>query len=315
MTSQPSSASRQVRQQQLIARSLAHVETHLAQPLDAALLADLAAMSRHHFHRVFFAHLGLGVGEYITWRRLQRACALLSSGSEPVADIAWAVGYDSAQALAKAMRRVLDATPTQVRRGHAAAWTRLLQPHRLLDEHFNNERNDPMQPDRIATLPEGLIALTATARGMVGHNLSRAAQQAFAELFTAIGQADLMDQVCSCIALCPDDPKGPDDPNCRYVGGVVFGLHLATMQGQCAQPALPLDGSLAWWPLVAGRHAVFSHIGPYTTLHETWRRIYRDWLPDSGETLRDTPPLELVMNSPANTPPEQLHTEIWIPVA
>ena len=43
------------------------------------------------------------------------------------------------------------------------------------------------------------------------------------------------------------------------------------------------------------------------------------WTPFHGryptrEELRDTPPLELVMNSPTDTPPEQLHTEIWIPI-
>lgn len=302
------------RQQHLIARALAHVERHLAQPLDAGRLADQAAMSRHHFHRVFHAHLGLSVGEYITWRRLQRACALLASGHEPVADIAWAVGYESAQALAKAMRRELDATPTQVRRGHTAAWTRLLAPSRLLGRAHPNERDDSMQVTRFSELPNGLVALTATARGMVGRSLNRAAQQAFGELIPAVTKAGVMDQVRSCIALCPDDALGPDDPACRYVAGVVFGAELASASGPCGQPAVPLTGTLAWWPVAAGRHAVFTHIGPYTTLHRSWDAIYRDWLPASGEQLRDVPPMELMLNSPADTPAAALHTEIWIPI-
>lgn len=314
MPSRTASADPTQRQQRLIARALAHVETHLAQPLDAGGLADQAAMSRHHFHRVFHAHLGLSVGEYITWRRLQRACALLASGHEPVADIAWAVGYESAQALAKAMRRELDATPTQVRRGHTAAWTRLLAPAQLLGIAHPNERDHTMQPTRFCELPDGLVALTATARGMVGRSMSRAAQQAFGELIPAVTKAGVMDQVRSCIALCPDDAQGPDDPACRYVAGVVFGLELASGSGQCSQPALPLSGTLAWWPVAAGRHAVFTHIGPYTMLHRSWDAIYRDWLPGSGEQLRDVPPMELMLNSPSNTAPEALRTEIWIPL-
>jgi AraC family transcriptional regulator len=303
------------RQWQLIGRALAHVESHLGEPLDAGVLADRAAMSRHHFHRVFQAHVGQSVAGYVTGRRLQRACAMLASGREPVADIAWAVGYESAQALAKAMRRELDATPSQVRRGHAVVWPHLLHPTRLRHPQPSHAEGElPMQPTRMTTLPTGLVALTTTARGMVGHTLERAAQQAFGELIPAVRLAGLMDQARSCIALSPDDPQGPDDPNCRYVAGLVFGYELARLQGQCTQPALALTGTLAWWPIADGPYAVFTHLGPYSTLYRSWTAIYRDWLPASGQQLRDVPPLELVLNSPADTPPEKLHTEIWVPV-
>lgn len=59
---------------------------------------------------------------------------------------------------------------------------------------------------------------------------------------------------------------------------------------------------------------MFTHRGPYTGLADTWAAIYQQWLPASGEGLRDAPPLELMVNSPRDTPPEQLHTEIWIPL-
>lgn len=176
-----------------------------------------------------------------------------------------------------------------------------------------------MDITRYAELPAGLVALTATARGMVNHSLSRAAQQAFGELMPAIAQAGLMPRAWSWIALCPDDPQGPDDPQCRYVAGVVFGYAMSAGvdqdPGRCEQPEVPLSGTLAWQPLAPGRHAVFTHIGPYSGLHQLWTAIYRDWLPASGCTLRDAAPLELMLNSPADTPPEKLHTEIWLPVA
>ena len=55
-------------------------------------------------------------------------------------------------------------------------------------------------------------------------------------------------------------------------------------------------------------------LAPYTTLHQRWAATYRDWLPSSGESLRDAPPLALCINTPDTTPPEQLHTEIWLPL-
>lgn len=57
-----------------------------------------------------------------------------------------------------------------------------------------------------------------------------------------------------------------------------------------------------------------AHVGPCSTLHERWAEVYRDWLPGSGQALRDAPPMELCRNSPADTPPERLHTELWLPI-
>lgn len=173
-----------------------------------------------------------------------------------------------------------------------------------------------MHVTRFATLPPGLRALTATARGMVDHTLTLAAQQAFGELMGALGPRGLIPQIASVISLCPDKPQGPHDPDCRYVAGAVFGHSLARQEGACAQPDVPLSGTLAWQDLAPGRYAVFTHTGPYTTLHQTWRAVYTEWLPHSGTPLRQgVPPLELCINTPDTTPPEQLHTEIWLPLA
>ena len=66
--------------------------------------------------------------------------------------------------------------------------------------------------------------------------------------------------------------------------------------------------------LSAGRCAVFLHKGPYQKLAETWRAAYRDWLPSSGQQLRDAPPYEVYLNDPRKTKPEDLLTEIHIPI-
>lgn len=171
-----------------------------------------------------------------------------------------------------------------------------------------------MQVTRFTTLPPGIHALTTTARGMVDNTMTRAAQSAFGELMAAVGPTGLMAQARSFISIVPDEPQGPDDPHCRYVAGIVFGHDMATGQGSCQQPEVPLSGTLAWQALDAGRYAVFTHIGPYTTLNQAWRAIYADWLPASGCTLRDAPPMELCINNPQTTPPEALHTEIWLPL-
>ncbi|KLU24096.1 hypothetical protein EOS_22025 [Caballeronia mineralivorans PML1(12)] len=99
-------------------------------------------------------------------------------------------------------------------------------------------------------------------------------------------------------------------PFCRRPG-----VRLFDGSGQCEQSdGLALCGTLNWQPVASGRYAVFTHVGPYTTLHQTWKAAYRDWLPSSGEQLRDEPPLEVNLNRPEVTPPEALRTEVWLPL-
>jgi AraC family transcriptional regulator len=174
-----------------------------------------------------------------------------------------------------------------------------------------------MQPARHVSLDPAapLEVLTATARGMIEHNFIRSAQRAQTELMTAVAGVGLLPDIRSRVGLFPDMPKAPNDAKCRYVAGVLFGHDLAAGRGTCQRPAIALTGSLAWTTLAPGRHAVFTHVGPYDTLHRSWQAIYHDWLPASGEVLRRAPPMEVSIDSPDDVPSADLRTEIWIPLA
>jgi AraC family transcriptional regulator len=230
-----------------------------------------------------------------------------------VLEVPLAVGCESAQALAKAVRREVDATPTEVRGGESRVWARLLEiPSSNLCTTLTG--GSMIQPTRIATLPEGHVALTATAHGMVDRTLTRAASAAFGELYPAIAGAQALGRARTWLAFSPDDPQGPDDPACRYVAGVLFDEALEATPGTATRPDIALRGSLEWWPIASGPAAVFLHRGPYDSLFRAWQAIYRDWLPASGCEPRDAPPFEVMMNDPQTTPAAELLTEIWIPL-
>jgi AraC family transcriptional regulator len=310
-----SSQAQPVRYLDLLSRAVAHIGEHLADPLDTEVLARQASMSPYHFHRLFRAYFGTTVAGYVTWRRLQRACDLLGRDDASVLDVALAVGYESAQALAKAMRRELDTTPTAVRAGTAPNWHQLFE-RRGTAGVLSNPPNDPqglaLKPQLIDT-PD-LWVLTATGRGMHNGDMTRAAEAGFAELLPATGRAGLSDRVKSCIAIFPDEPRHPNDEQARMWVGAIFDYALVDRSGSPARPHIDLHGSLAWRQLPAGRHAVFTHIGPYTELHRAWSAAYGQWLPATGYALRDTPPFEHYVNDPRQLPPQQWRTDIHLPL-
>ena len=54
--------------------------------------------------------------------------------------------------------------------------------------------------------------------------------------------------------------------------------------------------------------------GPYDNLQAVYDTIYGKYLPEMECTIRDEASAERYLNNPCDTPPEELLTEIYIPV-
>ena len=156
----------------------------------------------------------------------------------------------------------------------------------------------------IRTLPDQLV-LCATERGMVNKHMSAAAQKAFGRLQAGAAALGLMPNIRGALGISPDSPKAPADPDMRFVAAFVI---------DGVRPNLNAQLGLTWDTIVAGRWAVFRHVGPYETLWKSWQSIYGQWLPGSGHSLRPAAPLERYENEPTDVPPEQLITDIHVPI-
>ncbi|MGA2258900.1 MAG: GyrI-like domain-containing protein, partial [Thermoguttaceae bacterium] len=73
-------------------------------------------------------------------------------------------------------------------------------------------------------------------------------------------------------------------------------------------------GEIGVQALPGGEYAIVTHRGPYSTLADTSRRIFREWMPTSGRELRSGPCFEIYVNDPMATPPEDLVTLIHVPL-
>jgi AraC family transcriptional regulator len=156
----------------------------------------------------------------------------------------------------------------------------------------------------VKNLPDQAV-LCATERGMVNNYMSAAADKAFARLKAGAVALGAMPQVRGALGICPDIPKGPTDPDVRFIAAFVI------------DGALP-DGAalhgLTSETIATGRWAVFRHVGAYDTLWKTWQAIYGQWLPASGEVLRQAAPYERYETAPGEVPPEQHITDIHVPI-
>ncbi|MDF9815002.1 transcriptional regulator GlxA family with amidase domain [Streptomyces sp. SPB162] len=98
-----------------VAAAIAHIESHLADPLTVPGIARAAGVSHNHLTRLFRAATGDTVVAHIRRRRLERARHLLVESTLSIAAVAASVGIADLQAFNKACRRELGASPRAVR--------------------------------------------------------------------------------------------------------------------------------------------------------------------------------------------------------
>lgn len=272
-----------------------YIRTHLDEPLDRDALARLAGFSLPHFHRLFTAHVGESIGAYVRRARMERAAQRLLADEANITWLALDAGYETHSAFSKAFKQYFGVSPTEFRelKPKAAAY--------LIHRRFLFHRKEPlMQPMEIRTLPDWQVLYARATELMTSPAFQTANQEAFSQLFQRGGA--LMNQISHCVAIYPDEVE--IGKVARFDAGVVF--------ADDQMPPAP-DG-LAYQTLPGGRWAVFRHVGPYDTLWQTWQAAYRDWLPSSGETLRDAVPFEDYVDDASKVAPEQLRTDICIPI-
>jgi AraC family transcriptional regulator len=100
-----------------------------------------------------------------------------------------------------------------------------------------------------------------------------------------------------------------DDPQTRPAA------ELRSDAGITISPQAPLPAGLTETRLPAGRYARTTYVGHYAGLPDVWARLWREWLPASGQRPAARPSFEIYRNTPMDTRPEDLITDVYLPLA
>ena len=93
-----------------------YLEEHLAEPISLGLLSAQFHMSDRSMSRMFQSHLHISFLQYLKNLRMIRAIELLVKTSKPVAEIAFAVGYDSVASFSNAFYGLTQSRPSELRK-------------------------------------------------------------------------------------------------------------------------------------------------------------------------------------------------------
>jgi AraC family L-rhamnose operon transcriptional activator RhaR/AraC family L-rhamnose operon regulatory protein RhaS len=101
-----------------IAESITHLEAHTDRPVHLDQLAKLARMSKRSFLRAFRAATGVTPIAYWIQLRINQAAALLRSGSDPITEIAFRVGFTDSNYFTRQFRKLTGLSPRRYRQQH-----------------------------------------------------------------------------------------------------------------------------------------------------------------------------------------------------
>ena len=284
-------------------RRILRVLVHIQHNLDAALplekLAEVACFSPFHFHRIFRGLVGESVKQHVRRLRLERAAQRLKHTEQPVVNIAFDAGYEAHESFTRAFQRSFGCSPSEYR-ARANVPPRIAAPS---DVHFlgpdgepawelKSEQENPDMNIEIRELPPRRAAFLRHQGpyGEVGKTWER--------LMDWVGAECLFGPELQAVGMCWDDPEVTPEDKLRYDACVSI--------ADDVQP--PEEFGVVTIP--GGRYAVALHEGPYDGLGQAYARR----LPELGHTPADPPCLELYLNDPNSTEPEDLLTEIYIPL-
>jgi AraC family transcriptional regulator len=80
--------------------------------------------------------------------------------------------------------------------------------------------------------------------------------------------------------------------------------------------SVKLEGEIFKQEISGGKYAIFLHVGEYSKLKETYNDIFSNYVKRDDINLRDVPIFEKYLNrDPRRTKPENLKTQIYIPIS
>jgi AraC family transcriptional regulator len=260
---------------------------------DLGELADVAHLSPFHFHRVWRALTGETVGATVGRLRLARALQLLGSEGMAIADVALSVGYDTPQALARACRDQLQASPSELREDagrRAALLATLERPATAVAEPI------ALQVEVVSLEPFEVVALRN--RGAFAD-----LDQAYGALFEWAAGAGLVESIIGLHGIPLGDHR--DLPPADLEFDCAIRLSVPT------DPAAPMQRLL----LEGGEYARVRHVGSYDRLEDVVDEVLAGWLPTSGRRLRDAPIRFEFLDDPEAVPEALLRADVLVPLA
>ncbi len=273
-----------------INKVLNHIQANLEKQFYLSELSAIGDFSQHHFHRVISAYLGEPLGAYIKRLRIDKAAQLLRFSDTSITEISEMVGYDTLSSLSAVFRKRFSLSPTDYRKKYGAKKSSdIIQ----LPEKVNFDFS-PI----IKTIPTIKIAFLR----IFGEYAPEPIGKAWDKLFTFAKSHYLINDKTKMFGISYDNPEIGENEKHEYNACISI------------EKEIRPKGEIGTKELKGGKYAVFTYRGSYDNFPLIYQLIFKEWLLKSEYELRDNEIFDRYLNTPLDTEPDALLTEIHLPL-
>lgn len=280
-----------------ISRVCEYIYQNLGEDLTLDRLSTVAALSKHHFHRVFSIYTGLSLTRFVQLARLRRASFRLAfEDSLSVIDIAFEAGFDSPEAFSRAFKRVFEQTPSQFRA--SPDWP-------LWHTKFQFNIPPAISNKGVTSMKVDIIDFAETPVALIEHHGDPEKAYDTAAKFIAWRKETGLSPIDSSqtFGIPYGNPKTADPETYRF-----------DICGSVTAPVPENAYGVKNAVIPGGRCAVARHRGSHDHIEETLYYLYREWLPDSDESVRDYPCFFRYLNFVHQVDECDLETDVYLPL-
>lgn len=281
---------------------LLYIQSNLDTELSLEALAEITHFSPIHFHRIFKGMVGETVIEHIRRIRLERAALRLSCEQCNVTDASFDAGYETVESFSRAFRKMFGCPPSKYREQHRKAlFEKIPGTFHYLPYEINKGLNTKIWED--TTMEVAITKVEPMRVAFVRHiGPYMDCKNAWDKLCAWAAPKGIFNSNFKCIGICYDDPQVTPPEKIRY--DACFTV----------SDEIQAEGEIGIQTIQGGEYAVTRHKGPYDNLEKTYAEFMGKWLPQSGRELGEHVSFEIYLNSPEETPSEELLTDLYMPL-
>jgi AraC family transcriptional regulator len=289
-----------------VCQAMNFISRNLDRDLSLEEIAQAAAFSMFHFHRIFKAVVGETVAGFTRRLRLELAAnRLLSQRQDDITTVALDCGFSSSQNFAKAFRQHFGMTPSEFRKSkmgnkvskgeNALSLQTRYDSDTAFASSSNNERRQTVNAE-VRDMPERNVAYVRK----MGPYGKETCEQAFGELMRWAGPRGYLGSG-ALLGVYWDNPEVTPPEKCRVDACV-------SVPGDTAP-----EGQVGIQTISGGPYAVCHFEIQSDSFQQAWEDAFA-WLIDGGYECADKPCYELYHNNAAEHPEGKWVFDICIPL-
>ncbi len=286
-----------------------YIILNLSAPLPVEQLAEVAGLSKFHFHRVFKEQMSETVEQFIVRKRMEKAGRELARPTDtPIAEIAYELGYSSVALFCRKFKAHFGMTATEYR-------------SRNREENSKNRQLTRTNQEYISVLTRYLCDSKSIKIGNEMMNCTFEIKQVEPKrviYYRHVGAYNLMGPSIGKLmqwAYPRGLVKNPllvganylDDPDITPVDKLQSDVFLVVDQD------VKVDGEIGKYTIDGGRYAVGRFEIAMSEFADAWHAMCR-LIEEHGCQSVDGPHHELYLNNPDEHPQKKHLVDIYVPV-